>query len=75
MSWWLDESALPDRQLWARLTIGLDGRAEVLDLDQRIHAFPDAGAAQAWLRADEYARLADLQEDGDVSRDVLPPGW
>jgi len=71
--WWLDTSALPDRLLWARLLIGLDG-VQVFDLDGRMHLFEQRDDAIAWLRADEYESLQTLQADGDVARDIVPPG-
>jgi hypothetical protein len=71
--WWLDWSALPDRLLWAYLTVLADGAAEVLDCDGVKHSFPHERAARSWLAEDEYSPLQDLIETGDIEPDVRPP--
>jgi hypothetical protein len=72
-SWWLDWSGLPERLLWARLTLFGDGSAEVLDLDGNYHRFGDRQEAEFWLQEDEYSQLADLVEAGEVGVEVSPP--
>jgi hypothetical protein len=71
-TWWLDTSALPEL-FWARLCVHGDGRAEVLDLDGRLHQFPDEDEARKWLREDEYDELDYLRECGDVPAALEPP--
>jgi hypothetical protein len=71
-TWWLDSSALPE-QIWARLRVAHDGSAEVLDCDGSLHQFSDASEAEHWLREDEYSRLSELLEDGEVPQDTAVP--
>jgi hypothetical protein len=70
--WWLDSSALPDLY-WARLTIFDDGSAEVLDLDGTRHDFALREEAVHWLSEDEYSRMDDLIEDGELPDTTTPP--
>jgi hypothetical protein len=72
-SWWLAWDALPDRLIWARLQVAVDGSGVVLDMDGAYHRFPDRQAARYWLVEDEYSLLAHLVEGGEVGPDVLPP--
>jgi hypothetical protein len=72
LEWWLDTSAMPDRLLWARLLVGIDG-VQVFDLDGRMHLFDRLDDAVAWLRADEYEALEILRAEGDVEADIGPP--
>jgi hypothetical protein len=72
-SWWLDESALPDRFLWARLQVAEDGSAVVLDLDGVYHRFEDRQLAHYWLIEDEYSPWTELVQDGEIGADVTPP--
>ena len=65
-SWYLDWSALPQRLLWARLQAFSDGSAAVLDLDGRTHRFQSVVDARIWLAEDEYSRVEDLIEAGEV---------
>lgn len=73
ISWWLDWSALPDRLLWARLSVRPDGTAMVLDCDGVHHLFPSKGEAQVWLNEDEYSSLEFLIEEGDVAVGTCVP--
>jgi len=66
---------LPDRYLWARLTVYDDGAADVLDCDGRTHKFGDETAARAWLHEDEYSLLEHLTADGEVPSDLQAPVW
>lgn len=75
VSWWLDWSALPDRYLWARLTVYDEGSTEVLDCDGRTHKFGDATSARNWLLEDEYSLLEQLKANGDVPSNILAPHW
>jgi hypothetical protein len=72
-SWWLDWSGLPDRLLWARLQVFVDGTAEVFDLDGSYHRFSDRHDAALWLNEDEYTPLSHLLEDDELEVDVAPP--
>lgn len=69
--WWLDESALPDL-IWAAL-LDVGPHAIVIDADGRSRVFPSRDLARRWLREDEYGRLDDLRDAGDVDADVRPP--
>jgi hypothetical protein len=70
--WWLDSSALPDL-FWARLSLYSDGSADVLDLDGVYHEFSSREEAQYWLGEDEYKRMSDLIEDGELPPSIAPP--
>jgi len=72
-SWWLDWSALPERWLWARLRDFTGGSAEVLDSDGKYHQFPNSAAARLWLAEDEYSKLEELIEDGELPPEIQPP--
>jgi hypothetical protein len=72
-SWWLDLSALPDRYLWAHLTVLPNGRAEVVDCDGTPYTFQDEQAARNWLLEDEYSTLASLIEQAEVPAELKPP--
>ncbi|MEO6278207.1 hypothetical protein [Roseateles sp.] len=72
-SWWLDWSALPERKVWARLTVVASGDAEVLDCDGQRHQFPSAAAACLWLGEDEYSQMSDLIADGELPAHQNPP--
>jgi len=73
--WWLDWSALPERYIWARLTVSDDGSAEILDSDGRNRKFDDVTSAHDWLLEDEYSLLEKLIADGDAPRDLHAPQW
>ncbi len=73
VSWWLDASALPGRELWARLRVTADGRADVLDCDGRVQQFGNLEEAEHWLREDEYAPLREFVDDGDIPGDTTVP--
>jgi hypothetical protein len=64
---------LPDRLNWARLRVHPSGTADVLDCDGRLTTFPDEESARHWLAEDEFDRLEDLIEWGDVPRETRPP--
>lgn len=72
-SWWLDWSALPQRKIWARLTVVANGNAEVLDCDGNHHQFPSAAAACLWLGEEEYSRMSDLIVSGELPACQSPP--
>jgi hypothetical protein len=72
-SWWLDWSALPHRLLWARLRDFADGSAEVLDLDGKYHQFSNSIDGRFWLAEDEYSKVEDLIEEGEVPAATQPP--
>ncbi len=71
-TWWLDYSVAPSLY-WARLTVFVDGAAEVLDLDGRTHRFRDEAAARDWLAEDEYTLWTNLLADGEIAADTEPP--
>lgn len=73
VSWWLDWSALPDRLLWARLSVESNGSAVVLDCEGKHHLFSNEGTARSWLNEDEYSRMEHLVESGELPASVLPP--
>lgn len=73
VSWWLDWSALPERKIWARLTVVAGGDAEVLDCDGKRHQFPSVVAARLWLNEDEYSQMSDLIADGQLPSHQHPP--
>jgi hypothetical protein len=73
ITWWLDSGALPDRLVWARLSVSGDGSAEVLDCDGNYHRFENEQAARLWLNEDEYSGLAHMIEDGEVPSNLAPP--
>ena len=66
-SWWLDETGLPERLLWARLSVFQNGAAQVFDLDGRYHNFHTRKDAVLWLLEDEYRLLSSLVEEGELS--------
>jgi hypothetical protein len=72
-TWWLDWSALPDQLIWARLQVGADSTAVVLDMDGVYHQFSDLKAAIDWLHQDEYSQLIHMVESGEVDATVSPP--
>ncbi len=69
--WWLDEAALPER-IWARLFRGRDGIL-VEDCDGALHLFEEREEAVGFLREEGYARLEDLQADGELPARLQPP--
>jgi len=76
VSWWLDYSALPECELWARLNIEASGKATVLDCDGRTHAFACVDEAREWLLEDEYSRLENIDDEEFAhGRKPVPPNW
>jgi hypothetical protein len=74
VSWWLDYSALPRRELWARLEVQDSGKATVLDCDGKMHEFPSGAHARNWLLEDEYSMLENINVSEFMhGRKPLPP--
>jgi hypothetical protein len=75
--WWVDENALPD-VLWARLSVGADGTATVLDPDGQTHRFASRTDAANWLSENDFMRASTLEESqllslGMSRSDLDPP--
>jgi hypothetical protein len=74
-TWWLDDSALPDRLLWGRIQVLENGTATALHYEFGLRHFPNVDEAESWLREDEFSSLADSIEDGLVEpTTILPEG-
>jgi hypothetical protein len=74
VSWWLDYSALPHRELWARLEVHDSGKATVIDCDGKQYDFTSDGHARDWLLEDEYSMLENLDDVEFMhGRKPLPP--
>ena len=75
-TWWLDTSGFPDL-LWARLRVFVDGSADVLDLDGKVHRFRTEQDARFWLAEDEYVSLESIEDDeltyAALTREELVP--
>jgi hypothetical protein len=75
-SWWFDETALPERIVWARIRV-FRRSAEVLDCDGRTHSFASESQARLFLLEDEYRSLSNLDDEDlselGVSRSYLRP--
>ena len=74
VSWWLDYSALPEREIWARLDVEESGKATVHDCDGRKQVFRCSADAVNWLMEDEYSMLENIKEEEFMDgRKPLPP--
>jgi hypothetical protein len=74
VSWWLDYSALPEREIWARLDIEESGKATVHDRDGRKQVFRCSADAVNSLLEDEYSMLENIDEEEFIDgRKPLPP--
>jgi hypothetical protein len=62
--WYLMSCSFPDLN-WARLTVYLDGSAEVFDCDGRTTAFASAEEARHWLLEDEFLALENLDDEDE----------
>lgn len=60
VSWWLDYSALPEREIWARLEVDDSDKAIVVDTDGKLHEFQTSSQARNWLLEDEYSMLENI---------------
>ena len=74
VSWWLDSSGLPEREIWARLDIEASGKATVHDCDGRKHVFRCSADAVNSLLEDEYWMLENIDDEKFMDgRKPLPP--
>lgn len=72
VSWWLDWGALPERRLWARLTVNASGDATVLCCDGATLRFASEEEARNELVEDSYSRLENLLDEFELAG-VAPP--